>query len=705
VFLFFGIIVNAENSTTSLIISSPGSDASKEINISWHTDNNDNFVRYTLASDQNFTEARTKVGECTPIPFNDKSGTLHCKATLTNLQDDTEYIYQVGKTSWSSTRTFKTAGSSSFSFVHVSDIHSYLPGSRNYRVARANALLNKAYSIENDLRFTLISGDAVAYGTVYEQWLDLFAMDTTTQMMYTLTPGNHDYYNTKAEKTNIGYFNSVTNHPNNGANGLNNATYYFKYGNALFISLESEAANASASAQKAQQTWLKEIIALNPADFVIAFCHRPFYTGDGRNAGQAQEQRNYFQTIFDECGVDLVLTGHNHVLARTFPVYNNNKTNTPNGTVYITASAVGDRWQTEEGTSMPMVDYYKIGAFDSCTIVTVEENSIKLKMVDASGAVLDTYQIFNKTTGINKSSYNDSLNIVSNDEDFSQAVLEFKDLGPGRINKITVTSEDGQLNQTFLFPTAPLTITGIPDNVIEYQLTVETLLRSGETIKKNINLINQHKYFGKIQNLRILEIDDYQTGLFWDSELVEGKILMFEIYINGIFHKNITPEEDFTVLDQISPYKQNEVEFRAIDFEDEIVFSEKIVYGEDADPVNLNFNKEIHELNVGAIFTPEITISPEQNLLLEFTSSNEAVATVDKNGKITAVGPGNCTITVSVIKRWDVTDTIEIVVNIPEEPLDPNKTEKKKGCFGIKSATFLFSLGALLILLRKNKFL
>lgn len=702
--LLLGIPVNAENCNASLIISSPGADASKEINISWHTDNNETFVRYALASDVN--NSKIAVGECTPIPFDNKDGTMHCKATLTNLQSDTDYIYQVGKTGWSSQHTFKTAGSSNFSFVHVSDIHSYIQGSSNNRVIKANTLLNKAHSIEDDIRFALISGDAVAYGTVYEQWRDLFAMDTTEQMMYTLTPGNHDYYNTSAKFTNLGYFNAVTNHPDNGADGLKNATYYFKYGNTLFISLESEAAANSPSTRQIQRDWLKEVIAQNPSDFVIAFCHRPFYTGDGRNSGQAEDQREYFQAIFDECGVDLVLTGHNHVLARTHPVYDDNKTNSPDGTVYITASAVGDRHQTEEGTPMEAIDYYKIGAFDACTIVTVEENTIQLKTIDAGGNILDTYELLSKSADIDKFSYVNSLNVTSNTEDFSQATLTFDDIGPGRINQIIVTGEDESFYQVFNFPTTPFDITDIPGN-IEYNLNVETKFRNGEKISKGFNLVNENKYFGSISNLMVLEINDYQNALSWRSDLIEGKITKFEIYVNSSFHKEVSPNDNQTLLNMVSPYERNEIEFRAIDFEDDIVFSETIIYGEDADPVEINFVNEIYDLEINDFYTPEIVITPQQNLLIEYTSSDESIATVDDNGKITAVSPGACTITASIAKRWSVYDTIEIIVNTPdspEEPDDSDNEKEKKGCFGFASTTFVFTMGFILILLRRKSF-
>ncbi|MCH5201595.1 MAG: Ig domain-containing protein [Oscillospiraceae bacterium] len=65
----------------------------------------------------------------------------------------------------------------------------------------------------------------------------------------------------------------------------------------------------------------------------------------------------------------------------------------------------------------------------------------------------------------------------------------------------------------------------------------------------------------------------------------------------------------------------------------------------DAESVTLNINAAT--VKAGATFTLTATVAPEltSDKTVTFTSDNEAVATVDANGVVTAVGPGKATIT------------------------------------------------------------
>ena len=63
----------------------------------------------------------------------------------------------------------------------------------------------------------------------------------------------------------------------------------------------------------------------------------------------------------------------------------------------------------------------------------------------------------------------------------------------------------------------------------------------------------------------------------------------------------------------------------------------------------VSFNKDTLELVEGKTATLICTVSPDNatDKSLTWKSSNESVATVDKNGLVTAIAPGNCTITVT----------------------------------------------------------
>lgn len=70
-------------------------------------------------------------------------------------------------------------------------------------------------------------------------------------------------------------------------------------------------------------------------------------------------------------------------------------------------------------------------------------------------------------------------------------------------------------------------------------------------------------------------------------------------------------------------------------------------------------------LTVGNSVTITATITPDNatNATVNWTSSDEKVATVDSNGKVTAVAAGNATITATSESDGDVSSTYELTVN------------------------------------------
>src|SRR5690606_27531097 len=106
--------------------------------------------------------------------------------------------------------------------------------------------------------------------------------------------------------------------------------------------------------------------------------------------------------LFDRYGVDLVLTGDNHILARTHPLINGQNTNDPeHGTVYIVGPQIGDR-AVDPGTPPSEIAFTEGGKVDGATIVTVGDGKIKLKTYDTSGKILSTYEIISKSSTIDK---------------------------------------------------------------------------------------------------------------------------------------------------------------------------------------------------------------------------------------------------------------------------------------------------------------
>jgi len=93
---------------------------------------------------------------------------------------------------------------------------------------------------------------------------------------------------------------------------MNGKKYYtFKPGNASvrFFALDSNYMD------KEQLAWLEKELAGSQSDWKICFFHHPLYSS-GKTHGSALETRATLEPIFVKNGVNVVLTGHDHIYER-----------------------------------------------------------------------------------------------------------------------------------------------------------------------------------------------------------------------------------------------------------------------------------------------------------------------------------------------------------------------------------------------------
>ena len=310
---------------------SPGSDET-QMNFAWYSKEGEpaGFV-YGTNSDLSGGQS----AEITQTAA--QTGYVSNKVTLKGLQPGTTYYYQVeGKEIESFTTDDDT---SSFSFVFVGDPQI---GSSNEEKAKTpediqkptfltaqseavrNDTFNWNYTLErayaktgNTASFILSSGDQIQTnaekvkdGTVSEmEYAGYLSPDIMKSVPVATTVGNHD-----ADNANYTYHFNTANLSGLGDNGYVGGDYYFTYGDALFIILNTQDTNVSEHKQFIEQT-----VAANPdCKWRIVTLHQDIYgSAEHSNEPEITNLRYSLVPIFEENDVDIVLTGHDHAYSRT----------------------------------------------------------------------------------------------------------------------------------------------------------------------------------------------------------------------------------------------------------------------------------------------------------------------------------------------------------------------------------------------------
>lgn len=299
---------DAVNTKISRIVLGIGSDAT-EANLAWQSKTNElQYLEYWPADNPgDVTSVESPRG-----PYNAAIFYPH-EATMTGLEPDTEYVYRVGNDDrgWSEERTFTTGtDSDTWNFLAMADAQIGVGA----KIAEQSAAWNKAVNVATgehpDSAFLMHLGDqAEGWGAPVKQLEEFTAPEALQNYRLAVLKGNHETYAPDS------HFRDTYFLPNEeGAS----ANYFFNYNNVLFIGLDgnrSEAADIEAHAK-----FVNDAIASNgaDADWVMVGIHQaPFSQGTHYTDSDVVRLREQLTPKLSEAGVDLVLSGHDHIYTRT----------------------------------------------------------------------------------------------------------------------------------------------------------------------------------------------------------------------------------------------------------------------------------------------------------------------------------------------------------------------------------------------------
>lgn len=240
------------------------------------------------------------------------------RAFLKGLQPDTRYFYQITiPGDQSAVQSFRThaANPTNYHFLVYGDSRRDDGGLRHPQLVAA--LLNNEDPLNDPPYFVLLTGDQTEQGRIdpqgiYGNQYKVEFFDPARELMagidYIHANGNHDGYKRAWAVTTPYHWQG---------DGYSNFQPYhsFDRGAVHYVIIDTEQAIASGSAQ---YNWLRGDLQATGKPFIVAVFHKsPFPASAGRYGTAAADVRAHLVPLFEQYGVSLVVSGHDHYYGHT----------------------------------------------------------------------------------------------------------------------------------------------------------------------------------------------------------------------------------------------------------------------------------------------------------------------------------------------------------------------------------------------------
>lgn len=203
-----------------------------------------------------------------------------------------------------------------------------------------------------EAHFFAILGDLVDNGQQEWHWQNFFAAiaDVLPQHLFVPVMGNHECYSLLWKFCRPRRYELSYNVPSNGSPELQNYYYAYDYGPVHFIVLNTqmlELGEIHPELLDKQKTWLRQDIKNHPARWRVVLMHKDIlaygeYQNEAKNIMGISDTGHAFMPLFDELGIDLVLTGHMHSYRNRGHIYHL-QPSTDKGPVYIMSGPIGNQ--------------------------------------------------------------------------------------------------------------------------------------------------------------------------------------------------------------------------------------------------------------------------------------------------------------------------------------------------------------------------
>ena len=350
------------------------------------------------------------------------------EVTIKDLEPNTSYEYRVVNedgTEKSSYYVFKTMNSEtdSHSLLYLADPQD--TAEIGY-MAYAYSILSVLEETDRQVDLAMLPGDIVNNNYIQSQWNLFFKYSSMfcTKIPLAVAAGNHDLPILTDFTVNQSEFDGYLNLPNNGPvydsfNAIpydkrerefdEGKTYSFDYGDAHIVVINTEVYCDSTIGCtyndmdniEILHEWIRNDIGNSDAKWNILMLHRGPYS----LSYDTYQVRDLLVPVLEECGVDLVLSGHDQKYSRAVyyegdlisfaksdnytlgtaslldglnPNSNFNEYSNSLGITYLTSNTSATKFYGGVKTSAIEVNYAFIGEYPVIPIITVTENEINV---------------------------------------------------------------------------------------------------------------------------------------------------------------------------------------------------------------------------------------------------------------------------------------------------------------------------------------
>jgi len=219
-----------------------------------------------------------------------------------------------------------------------------------------------------------------------------------------LAIGNHEYV-TDDGQPYLDAFYLPANNPE-----ATERYYSFDYGPVHIACVDTNTGFGQSFAPgSAQHAWLRRDLRDSEAQWKIVAHHHSPYTAGEDHVDDAQNEliREHLGPLYDDFGVDLVLSAHSHAFERTYPIRNAEVVRRDSGpdyddlggVIYVTSGG-GGRKLDQQASEHPNSAFQVVFRREfHVTLVEFSGDSLKVRAVDDRGRTLEEFSLRKRTAG------------------------------------------------------------------------------------------------------------------------------------------------------------------------------------------------------------------------------------------------------------------------------------------------------------------